>query len=34
MIVQTPAAFQSAIVRSGFKLLYNELMEDISCTTW
>lgn len=25
MIVQTPAAFQSAIVRSGFKLLYNEL---------
>jgi arylsulfatase A-like enzyme len=25
MIVQTPAAFQSAIVRSGFKLLHNEL---------
>ena len=25
MIVQTPAAFQSAIVRSGFKLLFNEL---------
>ena len=24
MIVQTPAAFQSAIVRSGFKLLYSE----------
>jgi arylsulfatase A-like enzyme len=24
MIVQTPAAFQSAIVRSGFKLLFNE----------
>jgi arylsulfatase A-like enzyme len=25
MIVQTPAAFQSAVVRSGFKLLHNEL---------
>jgi arylsulfatase A-like enzyme len=25
IIVQTPAAFQSAIVRSGFKLLHNEL---------
>jgi hypothetical protein len=24
MIVQTPAAFQSAIVHSGMKLLYNE----------
>jgi arylsulfatase A-like enzyme len=25
LIVQTPAAFQSAIVRGGFKLLHNEL---------
>jgi hypothetical protein len=25
IVVQTPAAFQSAIVRSGFKLLHNEL---------